>query len=80
MGYIIDVIEDLTNIDLNYVYVNGVKVIADPRPSTDGSLFLLRGDQFDDLVDDGNFPLYFSDNTEIITYLNAHASVWDKDY
>ena len=77
MGYIIDVIADLSNIDLDNIYVNGVKVPSEPRLSNDGSLFLLRGDQFSQ-PDSGIFPLYFDTNEQVITYLNEHPNDWAR--
>ena len=78
MGYIVDKIENLGNIDLDNIYVGVVKSNASPRPSVDKKLFLLNGDCFDGLISNGSYPFYFNQE-EADIYLEINKLNWELE-
>lgn len=78
MGYILDLVSNLNNIDLNNVYVNGTKSVAVPRKSVDGALFILNGDNFDGLQDSNPYPKYFTEDG-VKNYILLNSNNWNPD-
>ena len=75
--YIIDIVANVPS-DLSGITINGLPIVAVPRMSNDGSLFLLEGDQFEG--SNGNsYPIYFADSESVLTYLNSHSAEWTID-
>ena len=68
MGYIVGNIQDLANIDLDNIYIDGDKIIAIPRLSNDGSKFILQGDKFNQYDLEG-----------ILQYLETNKAEWELD-
>ena len=68
MGYILDNIANLANIDLDNIYIEGRKIIASPRLSNDGSKFILQGDQFTDYSIE-----------DILQFLKDNKAEWELD-
>jgi hypothetical protein len=76
--YIIDIVANMPS-DLSGLTINGKPIVAVPRLSNDGSLFLLEGDQFEGYEMVSGYPNYFATSESVLSYLSAHSSEWTRD-